>query len=257
MLSQRRVKAPGSRVYVPDELRGMAETVARDGIVMVEGVLAPDEIRALRVRIDQLLEAHGLDDDWGHDDRPYWVLDPIEHADDLRWLINFDPPRTVAKLLFGPSLYLDCCEIRVTSHGTPDQPWHRDACDRRPSPMPLLWSPRQSLSTILYLEDTRGIGGYEYVPASHRDLDENARDIDELHPFDGYTSVATPVLLHPQPGDMLMFVAGLLHRGLGNATTRPRRILAADWAASSTPRIDYPSGHPRAISCPPVYPVDP
>ena len=191
------------------------ERIDRDGYAILEGVLARDEIDALRASIEALEVGRpgGRNNFEGEKTQRVYSLAGKGEP----FLKLAEHPRVVAlldRVLLPNWLLSNLQSIRIHPGETP-QPWHNDD-GFYPIPRP---RPTLALSAIWAIEDfTADNGATEVVPGSHRWRDERPDDDDPR---------AVAAIM--PAGSVIVFDAALWHRGGSNRSTRTRLAISPQY----------------------------
>lgn len=160
---------PTRRVEVlatPDEIQHFV----RDGYLVREALLPPNEIEKLRAALDecvakdQHVERGGKNSFGG-----IFLRHLADKHEDLLELVDFAPVTSIARALFGPMIQQRGFTARVCFPDEPHQEveWH---FHQRliPDPLPPLMPRPQTLDALLYLDDITELNGpLCVVPGSH------------------------------------------------------------------------------------------
>ncbi|NNH72274.1 phytanoyl-CoA dioxygenase family protein [Nocardia uniformis] len=184
----------------------------RDGYVVLENLLSPDELRAIRTDVEPLLDRTGRNNFEGHaTQRIYSVLNKTRSCDRV-----VEHPRVLALLdrLLMPNYLLSMLQVINIRPGESAQMLHTDDGFY---PLP---RPRQALSaaTIWAIDDfTADNGATEIVPGSQEWGNRLPIDTEERIP------VVMPA------GSCVFFLGTLWHGGGANRSPNPRLALTAQY----------------------------
>ena len=203
-----------------------AETIDRDGYLLVKEALPPAMVERLRGAVERLDQKYRKAIGLGAHD-PLGLRDFI--GADTLFLDLVDWPRTFPKV-FGIlgwhiALYHTHCNITppLPTHSPEDRlSWHQDSgrlnLDLEGSP-----KPRISVKVGYYLTDCPPALGLQVVPGSHR---SNVRE----KPEDGDANPVAAVGVPASPGDAIIFDRRVLHASPANHSTSPRLALFYGYA---------------------------
>ena len=188
----------------------------RDGYVIIENVLSPDEVQAIRDALGPHLTKRGRNDFEGlHSHRVYALIDKAPEV--------FGPlaahPLSLAfvERELGPTCLLSAMLAIQLLEGETVQDWHSDD-EQILVPRP---RPAYGVSTFWAIDDTtEANGATEIIPGSHLwGADHPRPDRDNA---DGIKAT--------MPSGSLMVAKGtLLHRGGANRTPEPRLIITPQY----------------------------
>jgi ectoine hydroxylase-related dioxygenase (phytanoyl-CoA dioxygenase family) len=213
------------------------ETFARDGVILLKGLVGEDWRRRLEAAIeDDLVHApgyvHAIHSETGryHMTSCRWPHDP-----DVRdYVFNSVLPGIAAELLQSAKVNLLYDQIFVKEPGTANRtPWHNDICVYP-------FTGRQALSFWLALDPvTKATGGLEYIRGSHlwtknyqTDPKGFGRKEDTYPPLPGYEFMPDIdaargdydiVCWDMEPGDVLAFHVRTVHGADANSSSTRRR----------------------------------
>ncbi len=201
---------------------GEIQDFVRDGFLVREALLPPDEIARLRAALDECVARDQHVEKGGA--RAFGGIF-LRHLADKHpaflEMIDFPPVVSVARALFGPSVQMRGFTARVCFPDDPHQEveWH---FHQRlvPDPLPPLFAQPQAIDALLYLDDLTDLNGpLVVVPGSHR---WTGRDLDRGDRSDK----SGQVTLRLPAGSCVITHGSLWHRAL---PTRPggtmRRLL--------------------------------
>jgi ectoine hydroxylase-related dioxygenase (phytanoyl-CoA dioxygenase family) len=195
------------------------QAVRNDGYLILEGLLGPDEVQAVKSALSPWLqgERYGRNDFEGeHTERVYALLAKapalaciIEHPLVLALLDRLLPPH-----------YLLSAALAINVHpGETPQPFHiDDSSNQLPGPRP---HPFTGVSTLWAFDDfTDTNGATELVPGSHRwdDARFPAREADVV-------KATMPA------GSAVIFLGNLVHRGGANRSAGTRLGITPQYCA--------------------------
>ena len=202
------------------EIETNLDHLEAEGFVVIEGALAPDEIKNIRLGIE-----HARDQGWqeGYNEvGNMWFDTLLEHD-----------PETFGSLVAHPSTrpYLDAlmgkqCQLRShRAHINPGpylQEWHldfygywqekREADKRRHALHPF------AVNTTFYLQDNGpGLGHLKFVKHGHKieppHLD-SAENFTRVHyEFEDWCNTQEHVIIYPKAGDCVIFQSHIPHQG--------------------------------------------
>lgn len=201
------------------------EALARDGFVILEDVLDPRELSAVRETLAPYLALglRGRNDFEGTKTQRVYSLvgrgrifeHTAEHPDVL----------TLVDRLLVPNYLLTASQAICIAPGETPQPVHSDdAFVSMPRPRDPV-----SISTIWAVDDfTADNGGTEVIPGSHRWSDDEIEGayLTEREPPDGATFLDRLVPVEMRAGSCVVFSGTLLHRGGANRSPAPRRAFS-------------------------------
>ncbi len=224
--------------FTEERTRTIISDFKRDGYVLIPGVLEADEVTALRVKTDALIEDPGMIEA-GYVQKQFILrhcneLDPI-FCD----LLIREPIIGLMDAIFGPRCQQCGMNVLRTDDTNAIERWHVDDDLFFPLPddvprhdpridMPILWLTVQVALTDIELEEH---GPTEYVPVSHY---SGRRPTD-----DGTTPVFEekgPVQIYCKAGDIYLHNSQCWHRGTPNRSGRVRYLLQQQYG----PRWAFP-----------------
>lgn len=207
----------------------------RDGFIIFENVLTPEEIAAQRAALQPYLETNlqGRNDFEGlKTNRVYAMLgkDPV-FAD----LIVHPLALAFVDADLGPNALLSACLAINLQPGETVQPWHTDDGHIRiPAPRP-----SYGVSTFWALDDTTGENGAtELLPGSHAwDADafeslmrsDAFSDTTERDQADDPAAREDAIKAIMPAGSLMIAKGNLVHRGGANRTDAPRLIVTPQY----------------------------
>jgi ectoine hydroxylase-related dioxygenase (phytanoyl-CoA dioxygenase family) len=209
-----------------------AEALARDGCVVIPGVLATAEIDALKAEIDAVFAATGPDRP--RDANGEWRYEMLNRSG----LSQAALAKRAILDTIEPLLGEDCHVIANTAWrnvaGHQGGPWHIDAGPHVPRPEGVAWPaaipyPVFAIGMHLYLEDCPMAAGPTAVLAgSHQSgrVPPRARALDLDLTYDG----RPPLFLTAKAGDAALFVSDAWHRGTPAEPGVRRFFLQAHYA---------------------------
>jgi ectoine hydroxylase-related dioxygenase (phytanoyl-CoA dioxygenase family) len=185
----------------------------RDGYLILEGLLSPEECRQIRTEVTALLAHTGRNPFEGHStQRVYSVLNKTRACDRL-----VDHPRVLALLdrLLMPNYLLSMLQVININPGEKAQLLHHDdAFYPVPRPRPAL-----SAATIWAIDEfTEKNGATVVLPGSHH-WDDTRRPT----PDDEHRAAVMPV------GSCVLFLGTLWHGGGANQTDHDRLAITAQY----------------------------
>ncbi len=225
----------------------LPEDFARDGVVVMPGLLDPGWVARLAAAVDRAMTAPGPQaiefNDRGSPGR--FFGDMFMWREDLEFRAAFfDTPAaaTAGRLMRAGHVHLFYDQIFAKEPGTPRRtPWHQDA--------PYWPVTGEMLATVYLALDAidAGNGGVEYVVGSHRWAGDYAPAAFREGGSAARRYVKSPLPAMPDieamratldirsfdlaPGDAVVFHARLIHGAPGNTSaTRRRRTLALRFA---------------------------
>jgi hypothetical protein len=213
-----------------------ADAFSREGCVLLPGVLAPDEVAALRAKTDAIADAPERADPKhvstvcgafvlrrGHEADPLFAA-MAAHSTVLR----------IAAAVLGPDPAFNALNVIRTRPGQAIHRWHVDDVLESPLPdeiarfdprirMPVLWMTVQvALSDI----DAPEHGPTQYVPGSHY---SGRHPNSQGEPtFEG----RGPVSVFCKAGDAYLTNHQCWHRGAPNTSDRTRYVMQLQYAAA-------------------------
>jgi Phytanoyl-CoA dioxygenase (PhyH) len=232
-------ETPGNELMEAPEPDSNLITVslAKDGFVLVPGLLSDRELGTYRALADRVLLADRAD--YPGSERDVGFLDRKDP--EVLKLLKDPPLREVLVQLLGDPLVFVNAWIRVALPSSPGAPWHQDL-QREFWPTPI--------NLAIYLDDvTNDNGPTLVVPGTHT----------LPHPeFDTRQQPRErPVL--GRAGTAALFYATVWHRGSANRTASPRRALFAYYRAKDAIRIRRPpdpaAGEGQELGMPGPLPV--
>jgi ectoine hydroxylase-related dioxygenase (phytanoyl-CoA dioxygenase family) len=193
-----------------------SEQLERDGWAVLDGVLDPGEIEALRTEIDGVFEAVGPER--SRDDRAEFRYEMLNRSAACQAVIGHPRILEVVEPLLGE----DCHVIANTAWRNPPDfggsLWHCDAGPHVPRPEGVPWDDRIpypvfAVAAHIMLQDcTEDDGPTAVVPGSHRSgrLAPFDRLKDDDLTYDGRPAVHVTA----RAGDVALFVSDAWHRGV-------------------------------------------
>jgi ectoine hydroxylase-related dioxygenase (phytanoyl-CoA dioxygenase family) len=218
---------------VEQELEPILEEFAREGCILVPGVLTPEEVAALRARTDQFAADESLSKR-----HRTWVGDTFV----LRYCHELDPVFAAATTnegvmslvegALGKGAVFNAMNVIRNGPGQAISNWHIDDTLEFPLPeeiarfdarlrMPILWMTMQvALSDI----DTLEHGPSQFVPGSHYSGRYPPKT--DNPEFEGQG----PRAMLCKAGDVYLFNHQCWHRGAPNLSDRTRYIMQLQYA---------------------------
>lgn len=195
------------------------QTLRTDGYLILEGLLGPDEVHAVKSALSPWLqgERYGRNDFEGeHTERVYALL---AKAPVLACIIEHPLVLALLDRLLSPH-YLLSAALAINVHpGETPQPFHiDDSSNQLPGPRP---HPFTGVSTLWAFDDfTDTNGATELVPGSHRwdDARFPAREADVV-------KATMPA------GSAVIFLGNLVHRGGANRSAGTRLGITPQYCA--------------------------
>ncbi len=236
--------------FSEEKTRQIVDAFHRDGFALIPGVLEPDEMEALRGKIDELLDDPGLAERENphRGDKRYAQLMPHSASGKklpfiLRNTIDLDaifrdmlirqPILGLAEATVGPDCMFCGQNVLRSQSGLAIERWHVDGTVQFPVPEgvprhdprirpPVLWLTVQvALSDIETIEH----GPTQYVPGSHC---SGRKPNSQEHPdFEG----RGPVSIFCKAGDIYLHDPQCWHRGAPNTSNRTRYLIQSQYAA--------------------------
>jgi ectoine hydroxylase-related dioxygenase (phytanoyl-CoA dioxygenase family) len=200
------------------DLNKVAMSLARDGFVVVPGLLSDSELDMYRALADRVLLSDRAD--YPGSERDVGFLDGKDP--NVLELMKNPPVREVlVRFLGDPPVFVNAW-VRVALPSSPGAPWHQDL-QREYWPTPI--------NLAIYLDDvTIDNGPTLVVPGSHT----------LPHPeFDTRAQPRETQVLG-RAGTGALFYATVWHRGSANRTALPRRALFAYFRGKDAIRIRRP-----------------
>jgi ectoine hydroxylase-related dioxygenase (phytanoyl-CoA dioxygenase family) len=196
----------------------IAVRLARDGFVVLPGLLNARELQAYRALADRVLLADRAD--YPGSEKDVGFLD-AKDPNVIEILKNPPLEEVLAGFLGDPLVFVNAW-IRVALPGSVDAPWHQDL-QREFWPTPI--------NMAVYLDDvTSDNGPTLVVPGTHT----------LPHPeFDTRRQPRESQVLG-RAGTVAFFYATVWHRGSANRTASPRRALFAYYRGRDAVRIRRP-----------------
>lgn len=235
----------------------------RDGYLLVDHFLSPDEVRRTRAGIDRecaarasmTKDADGFNLEKVGDDsmnldaaaKGAGIFRKIQGAVFLvpEVLEVFTSPKMVKCMqdIMGPSLYLHSSKVMFKpANGGAAKPWHQDAAYWKN------YEPRQ-VTVWLALDDATEENGCVWaIPGSHH-LGLISHVARELQVEESRIDMARAAPVPVKPGGLLIFHSLVLHMSKKNTSDKNRCAIICDYDCSANPCIDArikPSGfaHP-------------
>lgn len=202
------------------------------GFAVLEGVMGPELLEALRRRIHELFEEEG--DRAGHEFRTeehaHRLANLVDKGDVFRQAIALPPVLDLVRHVLGPAFKLSSLNARSADpEAEAGQPLHVDM-----SAVPDekgYWV----CNTVWMLDDfTTENGPTRMVPGTHRSgkrPQEVLEDVHAPHPDE--------VLLTGKAGSIAVMNAHLWHAGTANRTPRPRLAMHAFYCRRDKPQQQY------------------
>ncbi|MBV9852780.1 MAG: phytanoyl-CoA dioxygenase family protein [Armatimonadetes bacterium] len=209
----------------PEEIAALV----RDGYLVREGLLPPEEIARLRAALDETIarDRH-LETQGGKSFGGVFIRHLMDKHPAFLEMLDWAPTLSIARALLGPSVEVRGFTGRVCRPDDPNQEteWH---FHQRviPDPVPPLFSRPHTLDVLLYLDDLTDLNGpLCVVPGSHRRTD---RDL----PTGVFDDQPGQVVLRLPAGSAVLTHGSLWHRAL---PTQPggtmRRLLLFGYGPS-------------------------
>jgi len=214
---------------------GNEHRLDEDGFVLLEGLLDPDLLGALRRRVEQLFLEEG--EDAGREFKQEVgcrrLANLVDKGEVFQVVLSWTKVLEYVRHVLGPEFKLSSLNVRsVNPHGSAPQPLHADmaaVADERG-----YWV----CNTVWMLDDfTAENGAIRVVPGSHR-----WRRLPQQCPADASAPHPQEVLLTGRAGDVVVLNAHLWHGGTANRTGSPRTALHAFYCRRDKPQQQYQKG---------------
>lgn len=191
------------------------DQIERDGFVLVEGALTPEETAHIRNRIH-----HAREMGWeeGLNEVGNMWFDTLLDREPASFgpLVGHSGVRPVLESLMGRQ-----CQLRsFRAHINPGpyvQEWHLDFYGywqaRREAEAHPLAVPPCSINTTYYFQDnTPGEGHLKFIKNGHRIEPPHLYPMDR-EKFEAWCEAQDYILLHPKAGDVVIFYSHMPHQG--------------------------------------------
>jgi ectoine hydroxylase-related dioxygenase (phytanoyl-CoA dioxygenase family) len=193
-----------------------SQQLEQDGFTLLPGVLAGDEIAALREEIDAVFAAS--EPERSRTDKAEFRYEMLNRSAACQAVVGHPAILEVIEPLLGE----DCHVIANTAWRNPPDfgggPWHCDAGPHVPRPAGVPWDDRIpypvfAIGAHLYLQDCdEADGPTAVVPGSHRS--GRLAPFDRMNDPDLSYDGRPPVHVTARAGDVALFVSDAWHRGL-------------------------------------------
>lgn len=200
--------------------------LALSGFTVIDGVIPPDEVEAVRQAAVQAVDAAG-----GYNDRGVGFLAGLLNHDQtvVPYLTEPRLTRTISAAL-GEHLHMSFASVIVNAPHNPRGGWHADwpfnqnNAGHVPAPYP---DAVMHLTTLWMLSPfSLETGGTLVMPGSHRSPSNPTGD----NGFDPMGALPGEANAHGAAGDVLLFDSRLWHATAPNTTAEPRVALAIRFA---------------------------
>ncbi len=217
------------------------EQFARDGFALIPGVLAPDEVAALKERIDRAFEDESLRAT--HNRYSDFILVRLFELDPLfQEMLTREPIISLVEDVLGDSCHLIAQNVVRNKTGQAIDSFHADDLVILPVPEgvarhdPRLRMPIFILTVQIALTDIPSdeYGPTQFVPGSHY---SGRQPNDKRNPsFEG----RGPVSVHARAGDIYLHNGQCWHRGHPNTSSRTRYLLQQAYGQRWVSQRFYP-----------------
>jgi hypothetical protein len=192
------------------------ESLERDGYILIEGALPPDEVERCRTALNQAREngwQEGLNSVGN-----MWFDHLLEQdPDTFAPLIAHPGVRSHLEALFGPQ-----CQVRrVRAHINPGpyhQEWHMDFYGYWDQPHARYAQKAIGVNTTFYFQDNGpGLAWLKFVRQGHKarpgGLARGLNAFDPENPFSQWCDAQPHDILYPKAGDAVLFFSHIPHQG--------------------------------------------
>ena len=199
---------------MPD-LTQQLDTLERDGFLLVEGALTPDETDHVRRRIDHAREM-GWEEGLNAVGNMWFdtVLD--REPETFGPLVAQRGIRPILAGMMGRQCQLRSFRCHINP-GAYVQEWHMDFYgywdEKRRAEGPRLATPPVGINTTFYLQDNDpGDGHLKFIKGGHRQEPPHLSPMRRAK-FEAWCEAQEHVVLHPKAGDCVVFLSHIPHQG--------------------------------------------
>jgi len=187
------------------DLSGAFEDLERDGYCVIEDVLTPAEVAAVRSRLVEV--AAGINPAWAEGPRNQRVYALTHKGDEFIFLLEHPVLWALMSRVLGPDFLLSSITANIAGPGGQAMMLHPDQ-----GYIPPPWPPYPLVANIMWMLDdfTEANGATRFVPGSHRQATGGPTD---------QALASSAVAVTGRAGSVLCFDGRVLHQTGANTTT--------------------------------------